>query len=58
MKIKVIKVEVIAFLFGEKSGIGERENGSRGMMRELDTVSPVVWPSWCYSGKTFFLARA
>lgn len=21
------------------------------MMRELDTVSPVVWPSWCYSGE-------
>ncbi|XP_034248439.1 mucin-5AC [Thrips palmi] len=20
------------------------------MMRELDTVSPVVWPAWCYSG--------
>ncbi|XP_059478676.1 uncharacterized protein LOC132198581 [Neocloeon triangulifer] len=21
------------------------------MMRELDTVSPVVWPAWCYSGE-------
>jgi len=20
------------------------------MMRELDTVSPVVWPAWCYTG--------
>jgi len=25
-----------------------------GMMRELDTVSPVVWPAWCYSGISLF----
>ncbi|XP_073971167.1 SAM-motif ubiquitously expressed punctatedly localized protein [Rhodnius prolixus] len=26
-------------------------------MRELDTASPVIWPSWCYSGESQELER-
>lgn len=28
------------------------------MMRELDTVSPVVWPAWCYTGTVHANARS
>lgn len=42
---------------GRGSGGTSRSSGGylqsvrAGMMRELDTVSPVVWPAWCYSGQ-------
>jgi len=28
------------------------------MMRELDTVSPVVWPAWCYTGTVHINTRS
>lgn len=36
---------------GAQVAAGLAQSVRVGMMRELDTVSPVVWPAWCYSGQ-------